>query len=62
VEARAKRVAYCKAQAEHCRKLATIVFNPRLESVLLKLAADFDREALCAEAEEDDTWKKGDRG
>jgi hypothetical protein len=60
VEARVTRTAYCRAQAKHCRELAKIVYNPRLEDVLLKLAADFDHEALLAELEEDDALKRGD--
>jgi hypothetical protein len=60
VEARVTRATYCRAQAEHCRKLAKTVYNPRLEDVLSKLAADFDHEALLAELEEDDALKKGD--
>jgi hypothetical protein len=61
MEARVQGAAYYRAQAEHCRRLAASACHPRLESELLRLAVEFDAEALLAEAEADDAWKRGER-
>jgi len=62
VEARAQGAAYYRAQAEHCRRLAASAGHPRLEGELLRLAVEFDAEALLAEAGADDAWKRGEVG
>jgi hypothetical protein len=55
VDARVKGPAYYRAEAEHARRLAKVVYNPRLEKMLLRIAEDCDREAAKVEAAKAET-------
>jgi hypothetical protein len=59
MNAGAKGPGYYHAEAEHCRKLAKAVSDPRAESELSKLAAEFDARASLAEIEADAVSKEG---
>jgi hypothetical protein len=53
LEARAKGAAYYRAGAEHCRRLAKMICDPKMERALIKCAQECDAEVLRLETEAD---------
>jgi len=52
--ARMGEVEDCRDQAERCRRLAQAVTDPKIRTMLLTMAGEFDRRAIALERAHND--------